>query len=59
MITFTQEGKSALIIASEKGHELVMFVLLDSNADVNFKLEVCIYTHDITITKCTYKLSSV
>ena len=35
-----QEGKSALILASEGGHEMVMFNLLDGKADVNFKLEV-------------------
>ena len=39
---YIQEGKSALILASEGGHEMVMFNLLDRNgeADVNFSLEV-------------------
>lgn len=35
-----QDGKSGLILASEAGHELVMFNLLDREAEVDFKLEV-------------------
>ena len=40
MILCVQDGKSALILASEAGHELVMFNLLDREAEVDFKLEV-------------------
>ena len=44
---FVQDGKSDLILASEAGHELVMFNLLDCGAEVNFKHEVCTHTLDI------------
>ena len=35
-----QDGKSGLILASELGHELVMFNLLDYGAELDFKHEV-------------------
>lgn len=51
MLPFCQGGKSALKVASEKGHASVVDALLSYGADVDFQGDVC----KLVIVVCLYE----
>ena len=42
---YFQNGKTALILAAERGYEILIFILLDGGAEINFKQAVPMLMH--------------